>query len=156
MQQIARVLRVNLHNSDAEMSKSSTSCAKRVRVERRDCTRTIRRLDRFRNSMDADQRCETAVHRHSRMLNSAIDPSPVTLRLMKAPERDTLSPGERVDYSEFSPRGRADSSLLPRVVCLLLAFTVLPLVLASQKDASSQGKATSGAANGLVPPNPGP
>ena len=65
---------------------------------------------------------------------------------MKAPERDTLSPGERVDYSEFSPRGRADSSLLPRVVCLLLAFTVGPLALAWQKDAHSQGKATSAAA----------
>jgi hypothetical protein len=32
-------------------------------------------------------------------LGKGTDPSPVTLRLMKAPERDTLSPRERAVYS---------------------------------------------------------
>jgi len=48
-------------------------------------------------------RCEKALQREWKMLNSAKDPSPVTLRLMKALERDTLSPGERAEYSGLSP-----------------------------------------------------
>jgi hypothetical protein len=47
-----------------------------------------------------------------------IDPSPVTLRLMKAPERDTLSPRERVvsprwgEGWKYRSRGPAHSRLL--------------------------------------------
>jgi hypothetical protein len=36
------------------------------------------------------------------VLGKETDPSPVTLRLMKAPERDTLSPRERAVYSVLS------------------------------------------------------
>jgi hypothetical protein len=44
-----------------------------------------------------------------------IDPSPVTLRLMKAPERDTLSPRERASMFGVppSPLGEGDQLLSP-------------------------------------------
>ena len=67
------------------------------------------------------------------MSKSAKHPSPVGLRLMKTPQRYTLS-----------PRERANCTLLPHGGCLLIAATVMPLAFASQKDTPSEGKATSG------------
>ena len=70
------------------------------------------------------------------MSKSAKDPSLVALRLMKTPQRDTLSPRERACYS-FPFFG-----LGGRMLCLLLAVAVIPLALGSQKDAPNQDRAT--------------
>jgi len=54
-------------------------------------------MGRFLFQLRGGQAKETAS-----VLGKGTDPSPVTLRLMKAPERDTLSPRERAVYSVLS------------------------------------------------------
>jgi hypothetical protein len=55
------------------------------------------------------------------MPNSARDPSPVPLRLVKAPERDTLSPRERAVYLLSTP------GFQPKMWDTLRSFTLYPL-----------------------------
>jgi tetratricopeptide (TPR) repeat protein len=81
------------------------------------------------------------------MTNSGRDPSPVMLRLMKTPERDTLSPRERAGDSGSFPMERARDSfgffgLTGRMLCLVLAYAFVPFSLGSQEKAPDQGEAT--------------
>jgi tetratricopeptide (TPR) repeat protein len=80
---------------------------------------------------------EKALQREWMMSKSAKDPSPVALRLMKTPQRDTLSPRERADYSGLCPRGRACCSFPffgrgGGIFCLLLVLGFVPLSRGSQ------------------------
>jgi len=102
---------------------------------------------------------EKALQREWMMPHSATDPSPVALRLMKTPQRGTLSPGERVGDSGLSPRERAgDSGLCPTemagysfpffgwgggIMWLLLALGFVPLSRGSQGKAPDQDRPTS-------------
>jgi len=79
--------------------------------------------------------------------NSAKAPSPLALRLMKTPQRDTRSPRERARYS-FPFFGWGG-----RMLCLLLTLGFVPLALGAPKDAHSQDKATSNVA-AFNPNNP--
>jgi len=72
------------------------------------------------------------------MSNSATDPPPAALRLLKAAGRDTPLPAERADYSPLL-RG-----WVGRMMCLLLALALAPLPLGSQTNAPDQSKAASG------------
>jgi tetratricopeptide (TPR) repeat protein len=89
-----------------------------------------------------------------KMLNSAENPSPVTLRLMKTPQRDTLFPRERVYYSSVPSGERAGDSVLPSrartdysdfvfgrtggLGSLVLALTLSAFALGSKAKAADQ------------------